>query len=142
MPQPLVDLAKPNHGFVGRPTDPTNARQMPTVIRCPHAMASRISSQVLQTLRALEPELRAAGVRHVSVFGSVARGEDTASSDVDLALDLVPDTTPSGFQFVVYVERLKDKLATALRRNVDIMILPARRQELKEALGREAIPAF
>ena len=30
----------------------------------------------------------------------------------------------------------------ALRRNVDIVILPARRQELREALGRESIPAF
>ena len=105
-------------------------------------MASTINNQVLQTLRALEPELRAAGVRHVSVFGSVARGEDTASSDVDLALDLAPDAIPSGFQFVVYVDRLKNKLTAALRRNVDIVILPARRQELKEALGREAIPAF
>jgi len=105
-------------------------------------MASTTSNQVLQTLRALEPELRAAGVCHVSVFGSVARGEDTASSDVDLALDLAPDTTPNGFQFVVYIERLKDKLAAALRRNVDIVILPARRQELKETLSREAIPAF
>src|SRR5579862_7783061 len=95
---------------------------------CAQTMASTTNIQVLQTLRALEPELRAAGVRHVSVFGSVARGEDTANSDVDLALDLAPDKTPGGFQFVVYVERLKDKLAAALRRNVDIVILPARRQ--------------
>lgn len=56
----------------------------------------RIGSHVLSTLRALEPELREAGVRHISVFGSVARGEDTASSDVDLALDLAPDRTPPG----------------------------------------------
>ena len=105
-------------------------------------MTSTINNQVLQTLRALEPELRAAGVRHVSLFGSVARGEDTAGSDVDLALDLVPGTAPNGFQFVVYVERLKDQLAAALRRNVDIVILPARRRALQEALSREAIPAF
>lgn len=99
-------------------------------------------SDVLRTLRALEPELRAEGVRHVSVFGSVARGEDTPASDVDLALDLTPESVPTGFQFVPYVERLKRKLAAALSRNVDIVILPARRRELKEALSREAIPAF
>lgn len=130
-------------GYIGGGRRRTrDARQTTAVIRSPYSMASTINNQVLQTLRALEPELRAAGVRHVSVFGSVARGEDTASSDVDLALDLAPDTIPSGFQFVVYVDRLKNKLAAALRRNVDIVILPARRQELKEALGREAIPAF
>jgi len=99
-------------------------------------------SQVLRKLRALEPELRAAGVRHVSVFGSVARGEDTVASDVDLALDLAPDAVPTGFQFVAYVDRLKRRLAAALSRNVDIVILPARRRELKEALSRDAIPAF
>jgi len=70
-------------------------------------MTSTINNQVLQTLRALEPELRAVGVCHVSVFGSVARGDDSASSDVDLAVDLTPDSAPNGFQFVVYIERLK-----------------------------------
>ena len=99
-------------------------------------------SQILRTLRALEPELRAEGVRHVSVFGSVARGEDTLDSDVDLALDLAPGAVPTGFQFVAYVDRLKQRLAVALSRNVDIVILPARRRELKEALSREATPAF
>jgi predicted nucleotidyltransferase len=105
-------------------------------------MASTINNQVVQTLRSLEPELRAIGVCHVSVFGSVARGEDRAGSDVDLAVDLVPNSVPNGFQFVVYVERLKNKLAADLRRDVGIVILPARRRELKETLSREAIPAF
>jgi uncharacterized protein len=103
---------------------------------------ARINSHVLRTLRALEPELRAAGVRHISVFGSVARGEDTATSDVDLALDLAPDRTPPGFQFVVYIDRLKQRLAAALSRDVDIVVLPARRLELRETLSREAIAAF
>ncbi len=101
-----------------------------------------ISSHVLKTLQALEPELRAAGVRHISVFGSVARGEDTASSDVDLALDLAPERTPPGFQFVAHIERLKQRLAAALSRDVDIVVLPARRPELRETLSREAIAAF
>jgi hypothetical protein len=104
--------------------------------------SSKTTSNVLSTLRALEPELRAVGVRHISVFGSVARGEDTATSDVDLALDLAPDTTPPGFQFVIHIERLKRRLATALSRDVDLVVLPARRPELREALSREAIAAF
>ncbi len=99
-------------------------------------------SGILQTLRALQPELQAAGVRHVSVFGSVARGENTAGSDVDLALDVAPGTLPTGFQFVAHIERLKQRLAAALRRDVDIVILPARRSELREALSRDAIAAF
>jgi predicted nucleotidyltransferase len=70
--------------------------------------------------------------------GSVARGEETLASDIDLA----PGAAPTGFRFVAYVDRLKLRLAAALSRDVDIVILPARRQELKEALSREAIPAF
>ena len=99
-------------------------------------------STVLRTLRSLEPELRAQGVRHVSVFGSVARGEETPASDIDLALDLAPGAAPTGFQFVTYVERLKVRLASVLSRNVDVVILPARRRELQDALSREAIAAF
>lgn len=97
---------------------------------------------VLRTLRTLEPELRAAGVRHVSLFGSVARGEDRAGSDVDLALDLAPGTLPKGFQFVAHVEHLKQLLTKALSRDVDIVILPARRPALEETLRREAVSAF
>lgn len=99
-------------------------------------------SRVLRTLRALEPDLRAAGVRHISLFGSVARGHDRADSDIDLALDLEPCAVPSGFQFVAHVERLKQQLAAALGRNVDVVILPARRGTLEEALKRDAVPAF
>jgi hypothetical protein len=45
-------------------------------------------------------------------------------------------------RFVVYIERLKQRLATALSRDVDIVVLPARRPELRETLSREAIAAF
>lgn len=86
--------------------------------------------------------LHAVGVLHVSVFGSVARGEDKPASDVDLALDLVPGAAPRGFQFIDFVDKLKRMLAAALDRSVDVVILPARRQDLVMTLRREAIPAF
>ena len=94
------------------------------------------------TLRALEPDLRARGVRHVSVFGSVARGEDTLNSDVDLALDLASGGAPEGFQFTAFVDEIKRSLAAALSRSVDIVILAARRQDLAQTLRREAIVVF
>ena len=34
------------------------------------------------------------GVKHVRVFGSVARGEAGPSSDVDLLVEVGPDTSP------------------------------------------------
>ena len=42
---------------------------------------------VIEMLRVHRDELRAAGVVHLSVFGSVARGEASERSDVDLMAD-------------------------------------------------------
>ncbi len=39
---------------------------------------------VLATLRAHEPELKQAGVVHLSLFGSAARGDSGPYSDIDL----------------------------------------------------------
>jgi predicted nucleotidyltransferase len=40
--------------------------------------------QVLATLRAHEPTLKAVGVVHLALFGSTARGDGRPDSDVDL----------------------------------------------------------
>src|SRR5688572_24481853 len=45
------------------------------------------SETVIRTLRAHEEELRAEGISHVFLFGSVARGEADEHSDVDLFFD-------------------------------------------------------
>ena len=53
-------------------------------------------SKVLAGLRAHEPELRAAGILRLSLFGSVARNEAGVQSDVDLLADFAPHTSNSG----------------------------------------------
>jgi predicted nucleotidyltransferase len=40
--------------------------------------------EVISRLRAHEPELRAAGITRLSIFGSIARGDNSPESDVDL----------------------------------------------------------
>ena len=75
-------------------------------------------------------------VRHIPAladFLALLRGRPLRTGD---------RKTPLGFQFVPYIERLKQKLATARARDVDIVVLPARRPELRETLSREAIAAF
>jgi UTP:GlnB (protein PII) uridylyltransferase len=46
------------------------------------------AEQVIATLRDHAAELRQAGVRHVSLFGSLARGEASPASDIDLVVEL------------------------------------------------------
>jgi predicted nucleotidyltransferase len=43
--------------------------------------------EVLETLRAVKSALRRWGVTELAVFGSVARGEATPESDVDIMFD-------------------------------------------------------
>ncbi|MCI0364048.1 MAG: nucleotidyltransferase domain-containing protein [Phycisphaerales bacterium] len=43
--------------------------------------------EVIKRLRAHEPELKAAGIVRLAVFGSVARGDNSPESDVDLLAD-------------------------------------------------------
>ena len=54
------------------------------------ATAADLAEQVIATLRAHQAALQAEGIAHLSLFGSVARGEADSRSDVDLAavLDL------------------------------------------------------
>jgi predicted nucleotidyltransferase len=42
----------------------------------------------IKILREHEPELKAAGVVHLRLFGSVVRNEATPDSDIDLMLDM------------------------------------------------------
>jgi predicted nucleotidyltransferase len=54
---------------------------------------------LLQTLREHEADLRALGVRHAAIFGSVARGDARADSDVDVLVDLDPERPMGLFEY-------------------------------------------
>lgn len=72
------------------------------------------------------------GVRNVRVFGSVARGEDTAESDVDLLVDLDPGVG------MFAVGALESELEEMLGREVDVVIARALRESVAATV--EAIP--
>ena len=50
------------------------------------------------------------GVQELSVFGSVARGEATAASDVDVLVDFEPQLTVGFFRICELRYRLEDLL--------------------------------
>src|ERR1043165_1657679 len=49
------------------------------------------SRDALATLRHHASELRALGVVHAAVFGSVARGDHRPGSDLDIMIDVAPE---------------------------------------------------
>jgi uncharacterized protein len=64
--------------------------------------------QVLQQLRQLKPYLHERwGVNLLAVFGSVARGEATPESDVDILFDY---DKPIGLEIVTLGDYLEDQL--------------------------------
>jgi uncharacterized protein len=95
-------------------------------------------STVLAKLRAHETELKAAGIVHLSIFGSVARGDSSAQSDVDLMAEL-----DSSKQFsLLDMVRLENRLADILGAKVDLAPSQALKDEIRERATREAVLAF
>jgi len=72
--------------------------------------------EVIDRLRAHEAELRAAGIVRLAVFGSVARGNNTPDSDIDLLADF--DKTKR--YTLLTMGRLESRLADMLGAKVDL----------------------
>ncbi len=74
------------------------------------------------------------GAGNVLLFGSVARGEETPGSDVDLLVDVTGETTPwFPGSLVADLEQLLDRpVQVVIRRSLSPLI--------RESVLREAIP--
>ena len=97
-----------------------------------------LADHVIATLRAHEAELRRAGIRRVSLFGSVARGDADADSDVDLAVELDPDACIGMFA----IGALERQLAALVGRKVDLLPEPVEKLRLRARIDRERRLAF
>jgi len=98
----------------------------------------RLAEDVLATLRAHEPELPIAGIRRLYVFGSVARGDAEAESDVDLAAELDPDAQMDLFRLTA----LERRIAELLGRSVDLLPEPVETPRLQANIDRDRLLAF
>lgn len=100
-------------------------------------MASSNSISTLEELRARRDEIeriaRHRGARNIRVFGSVARGEATAESDVDFLVEMEPGRT------VLDLSELILDLEEALGRAVDVFEI-RRPSPVADEIGRQAIP--
>ena len=74
------------------------------------------------------------GATNVRVFGSVARGEDNSSSDVDLLVDLADNV---GIVGLIGLER---EIAETLKRDVDVVPAANLKTTLASQVLAEAVP--
>ena len=92
-------------------------------------------SEVLAVLRANAGELdRMYGVRNLAVFGSVARGQATAHSDVDIVAD-VPLSVD-----VLKLMEIELHLRRLLNTEVDVVPRGEIRRELRDRVLSESVP--
>src|SRR5437016_448253 len=95
--------------------------------------------QVITTLRTHEPELKAAGIVRVYVFGSVARGDAGAHSDVDLLAEFDEVRGPAT---LIEMARLQNRLADLLGAPVDLTEKRLLKEGVLANADREAVVVF
>lgn len=93
---------------------------------------------VIDRLSREQSSLQALGLAGLSLFGSTARGQDRAGSDVDLAVTLVETAKIDLFRFAAISERLSRLLGA----KVDLVVEPARNARMQAQIDRDRVRVF
>ena len=96
------------------------------------------TQDAIATLRRHEDALRARGVVHAAVFGSVARGDNRPDSDLDILVEFEPGAEGSIYEYV----RFKEYVAGLFVVPVDVVDRAALKPYLRAPAARDAVYAF
>jgi predicted nucleotidyltransferase len=92
----------------------------------------------IKVLRQHEDDLRAHGIIHAALFGSVAREEAGPGSDLDILIELDPDLKLDIFAYA----GLKRYVAELFSVRVDVVNKEALKPHLRQPVSADAIYAF
>jgi predicted nucleotidyltransferase len=95
---------------------------------------SHTRASVLSELDRHADELRRLGATSLALFGSIARGEGSSSSDIDLLVELQPKTFDSYMDVKLFLERV-------LGSKVDLVLADALKPRLRSAILADAVHA-
>jgi predicted nucleotidyltransferase len=98
--------------------------------------------RILATLRAHENEFRSRGIQSLSLFGSLARGDNRPDSDIDVAVRLGGEFSAGGFDYFSCLENLEAQLSRLLGCKVDLVEEPVRKPRLQQEIDRNRAIAF
>jgi predicted nucleotidyltransferase len=94
--------------------------------------------EIMAKLKEREADLRAQGVAHAALFGSVARGDDSPDSDIDILVDLDPAIVVT----IVDYAGVKDFIADMFDRPVDVVSRESLKPRIQPKTTADAIYAF
>jgi predicted nucleotidyltransferase len=94
--------------------------------------------QALEILKRHQADLQKRGVRHAALFGSTARGNRHASSDIDIVIELDDET---GLGVYDYVD-LKVYIAGLFEGPVDVVNRDGLKPHVRGAALSDAVYAF
>jgi uncharacterized protein len=94
--------------------------------------------EIIKRLKEREADLRAHGVTHAALFGSVARGEQRPDSDIDILVDLDPAIVATMFDYA----GVKAYVASLFQGSVDVIDREALKPRVRPRATADAIYAF
>lgn len=89
-------------------------------------------SDIIQLLESNREKIRGYGVRKLGIFGSVARDEQTETSDVDVLVELEKETFRGYMGLLLFLEEL-------FGRKVDLAITDSLKPRIKDRILAETI---
>lgn len=95
-------------------------------------------SEVIAKLREHEAVLRARGVRHAALFGSVARGTADQDSDIDIMIETEPEAVGDLYAYV----GLKAFIEALFAQRVDVVDRAALNRYVRPPAEADTLYAF
>ncbi len=92
----------------------------------------------IKVLRRHEADLRARGIIHAALFGSVARDQARPDSDIDIMIEFAPNASLDIFAYV----ELKDFIGSLFPGPVDVVNKAALKPHVRPPATADSIYAF
>ncbi len=93
---------------------------------------------VIDRLNSNKASLKALGLTQLSIFGSTARGQASAASDIDLAVTLDESAQIDLFRFAAISEQLTRLLGS----RVDLVVEPARNPRMQAQIDQDRLRVY
>jgi uncharacterized protein len=93
---------------------------------------------IIEKLKEREADLRAQGVAHAALFGSVARGDNGPYSDIDIMVELDPAARVTMFDYV----GIKEYIEAMFNQPVDVVNRDGLKPRVRPKATADAIYSF